>query len=228
MSRIAGIIRRPRATFDAVVAAPRWGALLAVLFAGSIVVSAAFFTTPVGQRALVDQWERTVIAFGQPVDDARYAELQELSRQGLAYAALTSFVTGPVAALALSGLFFGVFRMRRGARASFRQVLAVVVHSSVILVLGQIVAAPVNYARESMASPTTLVLFFTMLDEGSAAARFFGLLDLFVIWWLVVLAIGASVLYGGRTRTLAARFIGVYSGVALLLAGAMAWLGGVS
>ena len=118
--------------------------------------------------------------------------------------------------------------MLRGGRASFQQVLAVVVHANVILVLRHLVAAPVNYARESMASPTTLVLFFTMLDEGSAAARFFGLIDMFVFWWLVVLAIGASVLYQGRTRTYAAQFIGVYLAVVLLLAGTMAWLGGVS
>jgi hypothetical protein len=107
-------------------------------------------------------------------------------------------------------------------------VLAVVVHANVVLALRHLVAAPVNYARESMASPTTLVLFFTMLDEGSVPARFFGLIDIFVFWWLVVLAIGASVLYRGRTRTFAAQFIGIYIAVALLLAGAMAWLGGVS
>jgi hypothetical protein len=222
-SRIAGIIRRPRSTFDAAIARPRWAGLLIALFAVSIVVSATFFATPVGRQALVDQWERTAIAFGQPVDDARYAEFQELSRQGLAYAAATALVTGPVAALVLSALLYGVFR---GRRVSFQQVLAMVVHASVILTLRHVVAAPINYARESSASPTTATLFFSMLDEGSAAARFFGVIDLFVVWWLVVLAIGASVLFGGRTRTYAAQFIVLYVGVALLLAGAMAWLGG--
>jgi hypothetical protein len=228
MSRIAGIIRRPRPTFEAVIARPRWAGLLIALFAVSIVVSGAFFATPVGRQALVDQWERTAIAFGQPVDDARYAEFQELSAQGPAYAALTSLATGPMAAAALAAVLYGVFGARRGARASFQQVLAVVIHASVILALRQIVAAPINYARESITSPTTMTLFFSMLDEGSPAARFFGLIDLFVFWWLMVLAIGVSVLYGGRTRTYAAQFIGVYLGVALVLAAAMALLGGGS
>jgi hypothetical protein len=225
MSRIAGIIRRPRTTFEAVIARPRWAGLLIALFAVSIPVSAAFFATPVGRQALVDQWERTAIAFGQPVDDARYAELQELSRMGPAYAAATALATGPVAALALSAVLYGVFGRRRRDGVSFRQVLTVVVHASVILTLRHVVAAPINYARESSASPTTATLFFSMLDEGSGAARFFGLIDIFVVWWLVVLAIGASALFGGRTRTYAAQFIAVYIGLALVLAGTMAWLG---
>ena len=87
------MIRRPRPTFEAVIAAPRWVGLLLLLFAVSIVVSAAFYATPVGRQALVDQWERTAIAFGQPVDDARYAEFQDLSGHGAAYAALTTLVT---------------------------------------------------------------------------------------------------------------------------------------
>jgi hypothetical protein len=225
MSRIAGIIRRPRTTFEAVIARPRWAGLLITLFAVSILVSGAFFATPVGRQALVDQWERTAIAFGQPVDDARYGEFQELSRQGPAYAVATSLIAGPVAALAVAALLYGVFGARRARRVTFRQVLAVVVHASVILTLRHVVAAPINYARESSASPTTATLFFSMLDEGSAPARFFGLVDLFVIWWLLVLAVGASVLFGGRTRAYVAQFIGVYIGLALLLAGVMAWLG---
>jgi hypothetical protein len=228
MSRIAGVIRRPRTTLEAAIARPRWAGLLIALFAVSIVVSGAFFATPVGRQALVDQWERTAIAFGQPVDDARYAEFQELSRQGPAYATATALATGPLAALALSALLYGVFGARRGARVSFQQVLTMVVHASVILTLRHVVAAPINYGRESSASPVTATLLFSMLDEGSAGARFFGLIDIFVLWWLVVLATGASVLFGGRTRTYAAQFIAVYIGLALVLVGAMAWLGGIS
>ena len=52
------------------------------------------------QVALVDQWERTALAFGQTVDDARYAEMLRLSRYGVPYAAASAVVRGPVAAMA--------------------------------------------------------------------------------------------------------------------------------
>jgi hypothetical protein len=221
-----GVVRAPRSTFQAVVAAPRSAGLLATLFLVPFVVSAAFFASDVGQQALVDQWERTALAFGQTVDDARYGELQQLSRWGVGYAAITALVTGPAAAVALASALFAGLRAARGWIASYHQVLAVVAHAGVILVLRHLVAAPMSYARESMASPATLIRFFPGMDEASPAARFLGLLDGFVVWWLVVLAIGLAVLYRRPARSIAAVLIGVYIGVALALAGVMAVAGG--
>jgi hypothetical protein len=228
VARIGGIFRRPRATLEAVAEAPRSAGLLAVLFVVPFAASAALFATDVGQQALVDHWERTALAFGQPVDDARYAELQALSRQGTAYAALTALAAGPIAAVALGALLFGIFTVARRGTASYRQVLAVVASAGVILALRSAVSAPLSYARESIASPTTLVGLLAMVDEASPSARFLGLIDLFVLWWLVVLAIGIALLYRRPTRTMVLTFVGVYIGVALLLAGTMAALGGVS
>jgi hypothetical protein len=213
---------------EAVAAAPEWAGLLALLATVSFAVSAAFFATDVGQQALVDQWERTALAFGQPVSDARYAQLQEWSTRGVSYAAVTSVLAGPLTAFGLSALVFGIFTTWRGGRASFRQVLAVVVHAGVILTLRQLISTPVNYARESVGSPTTLVGLLSGIDEGSAVARLFGLIDVFVVWWLIVLTVGLAVLYRLPAPRVAALSIGVYVAMALLLVGTMAILGGVS
>ena len=191
MARLTGVLVRPRSTFAAVVTHPRWAGLLAALTAVSFAATAAFIATDVGQVALVDQWERTALAFGQAVDDARYAEMQELSRYGVAYAAVTSLARGPGAAVALAGVRDGVFAAR-GRRARFAQVLAGVVHAGVILAFRDVIAAPLNYIRESLASPLTLVQFFGMLDEASPRARLGARVDVLMIWWIVVVAIGRA------------------------------------
>jgi len=85
---------------------------------------------------------------------------------------------------------------------------------------------PVNFVRESLASPLSVVSLAGMLDEGSPVARFLALIDVFLVWWLVVLAIGLSVLYRTRVRVVAVTLFGVYFAVALLMAGTMAVLGG--
>lgn len=225
LARLTGIVARPRSTFAAVLRRPRWGGLLAALTAVSCAASAGFLTTEVGRQALVDQWERTAFAFGRPVDDAGYAELQELSRYSVAYGAVSALARGPGAALVLAAALYGVFTSR-GRRASFQQMMTVVVHAGVILALRDLVAAPLNYVRESMASPLTLVRLFGMLDEASPLARFFALIDLFVLWWVIVLAIGLAALYRLRARRVAMALTGVYIGMAVLLAGTMAVLGG--
>lgn len=226
LSRLIGVVRRPRITFQAVAASPRWVGLLALLTVATAGSQAMLLATGVGQQALVDQWESTALAFGQDVDDARYEQFQALSRNGAAYGVATALVSGPVLTLVVATVVFLSFR--RVGNVAFAQVLSVIAHASVILALRQVIAAPVNYARETTASATSLGVWFPTLDEASPVSRFVGALDVFVLWWVVVLALGVAVLYRRKARTLAATFVGVYVGVALLLAVAMASLGGTA
>ena len=225
LARITGVVFRPRSTFTAVVMRPRAAGLLLILTAASCAATGGLLATDVGQIALVDQWERTALAFGRPVDDARYAEMQNLSRYGVPYAAAMAAVRIPIAATAIAGVLYGAFAAR-GRRATFSQALAVTAHAGVILALRDVVSAPVNYVRESLASPVTLNHFVGVLNESSPLARFFALFDLFMLWWIVVLAIGVAVLYRMRVRIAVATLLGAYVGVAVVLAGTMAVLGG--
>jgi len=235
-ARTLGVIRRPRATFSSIAAAPGW---LPVLVLTTVVMfgsSAGFLATGIGRQALVDQWERTATAFGQRIDDAQYAAMETRAASGipsLEYAAVTALLNGPVLAFGLSAVLFALLNRGSGEtggvpRASYTQVLSIVCYSGVILALRQLIAAPVDYVRETIASPTSIVQFFTMLDEASPVARFLGVVDLFVIWWLFALAIGMSVLYQRRTRRLALMFTGAYLAIALLVALVMAASGGTA
>ena len=67
-----------------------------------------------------------------------------------------------------------------------------------------------------------------MLDEASLPARFFGTIDFFVIWWIIVLAVGMSVLYGRPVQRLAGVFVGVYVTLAVVLTVVMAVTGGTA
>jgi hypothetical protein len=224
---MTGVLIRPRSTFAAVLRQPRIAALLILLTAASFGATGGFLATEVGQVALVDQWERTALAFGQPIDDTRYAEMQDLSRYGVAYAAVMSVIRVPVATAAIAAVLYAVFKAQ-GRQPRFGQILAVAAYAGVILVLRDVVAAPVNYMREALTSPITLTQLFGMLDEGSPLARFFGLIDVFMLWWVVVLAVGLAVLFRMRVPRVLAGLIGVYVGLAVLLAGTMAVLGGNS
>jgi hypothetical protein len=197
--------------------------VLAVVTAAS---QALLFQTEVGQVALVDQWERTSLAFGRPVDDASYADMQALSASGPLYGVAMSLASGPVLTVALAAVIALVFRSRGDRNVSFSQVLAVIAHASVILALRQLVSAPVSYARETIGGATSLGLLFPALDAGSFAGRFVGTLDVFVLWWVVLLGVGVGILYERRARSVAVAFLGVYAGLALLLAATMTALGG--
>ena len=219
-ARILGVLRRPRRTLQEVASHPRWAPLLVTLTLVTAAAGAAVSATDVGQLALVDQWERTALAFGQAVDDTRYADLMAWSRLGPAVAAGSALLAGPGLALVVSLLVF--VWLRRVKTVSYSQVLAVVVHAGVVLAVGRLVAAPLVYARETTASATTVGAWFPSLDEASPAARFLGAIDLFTLWWAVVLGIGVAVLSGRRARTCAVWIVSVYVGLALVAAAVMA------
>jgi Yip1-like protein len=210
---------------SAIAASPRWIAILAILTIAVAVGRVAVFETRVGRLALVDEWERTALAFGQEVDDTRYAELRALSTHAVAYGIGTTLLTGPVLTLAIAAAVFLLFGAATHPKPSFAQVCAVVTYASVPLALRQIVAALSTYLSESTASVTSIGIWWPTLNEASSAARFAGALDVFVIWWVIVLAIAIGVLYQRNARRLALTFLGAYAGVALLLAATMAALG---
>ena len=225
--RMWGVIRRPRATFAAVLQAPSWAAVLLVTTTVTFLCSAGFLRTDVGRQALVDQWERTATAFGQTVDDESYGRMEARvtgGGVGLIYAAGTALAYGPLLAVAVAGALFIALTPRR----PFTELLTIASYSTVIFALRQVIATPIYYVQESIASPTTLVRLFGSLDEASPVARFLGVIDLFVVWWIVVLSIGVSVLYHRPTPRLALAFTGAYVVLALLAALAMAASGGTA
>lgn len=228
-ARVVGVIRAPRATFASIAAGDR-AAWVDVLLLSTLVIfiaNAVLLSTDVGRTALLDQLERTATAFGRPVDDAAYARMHALSTQGLAYAGVVALATGPGLAVGLAGVLYGLLgTLRRQAR--FTTVLTVTSHASVILALRALVAAPINFAAETLASPTTLVTIAGSIDETSPVARVLGIVDLFVLWWIVVLAIGLAALGRRRATGLALGLTGAYLVIALLLALTMLATGGAA
>src|SRR4029453_16784269 len=111
-----GIVQRPRQTLQEVVSHPRWASLLVALTLTTAAAGAAVSATEVGQLALVDQWERTALAFGQPVDDGAYSNLQAWSRLGAVVAVGNALLAGPVLALVVSVILF--LWLRRTAPAA--------------------------------------------------------------------------------------------------------------
>lgn len=224
--RSLGVIHSPGPTFASVSAHPRWLGVLVLTLGISTACLIALMRTDAGRQAFVDQAVRSIEAYGNQVSDAQYAQLERMSERGVVFTAVGTPVGGVLIVALLAGLVLGVFNVGFDGRASYRQAFAVVAHAGVILTVRTLFATPLNYAGESFASPTTLGVFFPMLDEASVAARFLSLIDVFWIWWVIVLAIGVSALYRRPTRPIALAFLCVYVVLALVRAGIMAVTGG--
>jgi hypothetical protein len=217
-ARLLGVLTSPRAAYADIAARPRWLGALVVILAISVTCVVWLLSTEVGQQALLDQQLQTLEAFGQTVTDEQYQRMRQMAPVTRYFAAAGQIVGLPVTALVVAGIALAVFNGILGHDATFRQVFAVVVFSSVLTALRALFSTPLNYARESLSSPTNLAAVLPFFEDNTFGGRLLGSIDLFLIWWAVSLAIGLGVLYKRRTAPIAAAILAVYGGIAVTIA----------
>lgn len=225
-ARILGVLTSPRATYADVAAHPRWLGVLVVVLIATILPTAWLLSTSVGQRAVIDQQLQTMEAFGRNVTDAQLQQMERMAPYSIYFAAVSQMVFLPLVTLVIAGVAFAIFNGALGANATFRQVFAVVAFSSVLTGVRTLFSTPLNFARESLSSPTTLAAVLPFFEDNTFAARLLGSIDLFLIWWIVNLAIGLGVLYKRRTAPIATTFLVVYGAIALTIAAVRSVLAG--
>lgn len=218
LARVWGVLTSPRETFADVVARPRVFSMMVLVILVTVVCWAGFLSTSVGKQAYVDQAVRSTESFGGQVTDESYAVLEKMSAYAAPMVAVQMAILGPLMWLILAGILFAVFSAAMGGDSSFKQVFAVVVYSSAVTLVQQVFVMPLNFVRESMSSATNLSVFLPMLDEKSFLTKFLGAIDLFLIWWVAVLAIGLGVLYRRKAGPIAIGLFVVYGIIAIIIA----------
>jgi hypothetical protein len=226
VARFFGVITSPAETFRAVVANPQPLGMLVLVTAMAAVFATLPMTSDAGRDAALSSQVEAMESFGLTINDAQY----ERMRQGMDVAPYTTFASvllvSPLMTLLLAGVLYVAFTVMAGGSATFRQLFAVVAHASVITALQQAFTGPLNYARGAVTSATNLGVLLPMIDDRSFAGRALAMTDLFLIWWVLVLAIGLSVLYRRRTQPIALVLYGVYAVIVVGVAAVMSRLGG--
>jgi hypothetical protein len=207
-----------------VVARPTWAALWLVILLVWVGCAAWVFSSETGRQALIDERVRVVEVFGGTLDDAGYARLQAHPPYSAYFISGGRMLLAPPVMLAAAAGLWLVSRSGQPAR-TFQQGLAVAVHASVVLALGQLIVLPVHMGRESLTSPFTLAAVLPV-DDGTLVARVAGALDLFALWWMWLLALGAAALTNRSARRPLAGLVGAYVAVVVIMAVIQAVLGG--
>jgi hypothetical protein len=216
IARAIGIITSPKATYEDVVRSPR---AVGILFLCALVIGLASgapqFTERGRQAALDMQVQQIERMTGQTVNDQMYQQMQQRSRFGAYISVIGVLVFLPVWCVLMTAILWAVFNAALGGTGTFKQVLAVVAHSSVPGALGAAIGAPIQLMQGTMSAggPFNLGALVPMLDESSFLARFLGVTSVFTIWGIIVLAIGLGVLYRRKTRNIAIGLFAAYATV---------------
>jgi hypothetical protein len=220
-ARFVGVLTSPRQTFENVVPFPKWFGMY-VLTAVIMAVGAALpLTTPAGKQAAVDQQVSATEAFGIEVSDAQYdamvkgADILPYTTGG------TVLIVGILMALLMAAILWAIFNAAMGGDARYKQILAVLIHANVISAVSALFSGLINYVRGGAGSATSLTSLLPMLDDKSFAGRLAGAVDVFLIWWVLVLAVGLAVLYRRKTQPIAITLFAIYAVIAVTIAAVM-------
>ena len=216
IARAIGIITSPRATYEAVVAQPKWFGMLALCAVGLGLLIGGFLMTKVGQEAWLDAALNS--PFSGPPSDQQIQAMERMAPYVGYGTVVYMLVLVPIFMVIISGILYAIFNAAMGGNATFKQVFTVVIHAGPIGLLSQLFTVPLNYFRGTMTSATTLAVLLPMLPDKSFAARLLGMIDLFLIWQIVVLSIGLAVLYRRRTQPIATALLVVYALIAVIVA----------
>jgi hypothetical protein len=223
------MVRSPRATLSGAVRNPRSLDLAALIVVISAVCSVSLLMTRVGQLAALDQQVRQLESFGVTISDNTYEQLRDVVPYRPVASAAFIVIGWPILWVLTARVLQWLGNRTPGSLPppSFAQVLTVVVHASAIFAVRAVVAAPVNYARESLGGATSLGSLLPAFGDSTFAARLLSAVDLFIVWWVVLIALGLSILYQTRTLPIARWLFGAYAGGAAVLALTQALRGGV-
>jgi hypothetical protein len=225
-ARMVGVMLWPRQTYARIIASPHWLGALLVVLAATVIPTVLVCSTQVGRRAVVDQQLQVLESFGRRVSQAQYQEIVGRAPYAGYVLGGAELVGLPLGMVALAAILHGLLGRRGAAPASVGEVFAVVVYSGTIPALRAVVSAPLGYARETLASPTNLAALVPFFDENTFGGRLFGSMDVFIVWWVVNLAIGLGVLYRRRGTPIAAALVAAYGVLALGVAVAKSLLAG--
>jgi Yip1-like protein len=217
-ARAIGVLTSPRDTFASVAAHPKWFGILAVTTVIVAIFTTLPMTTPAGRQAAIDQQVTQMQSFGMTVNDQMYEQLEKGAGRMPYMTGGSVIVVTPIFAVIIAGILFAIFNAAMGGEASFKQVFAVLVHAGVISALSTIFSGTVNYFRGAIGSIANLGALLPMLPENSFAGRLLGMIDVFLIWYIVVLAIGLAVLYRRRTQPIAIALLSFYGVIAIVVA----------
>lgn len=210
--RVGALLLTPSDLFAALRNDPRW---LGVLVLGVVLV--AVTNTLIPAELYEETLVRIQLESGEPMSDSVDAHTMAIVQKWSSVIGTVLF--WPIVVTVFASIVTVIFGLLLGDRAGFRQYLSVVAHAALVLAIGGLLVLPLRIVQRDFTATLNLGLFLPF-EEGMAA-DFFRAFDLFLIWFLVLVGIGAHQLderrgAPGVTLTLL--------GLVAVVAGVVAWL----
>jgi hypothetical protein len=196
LQRFFGIFTSPGKVFDYLKVKPDYLIPLVIALLISVLSSYLFYDI-----AITDQIDRIEQNDNIPAErkDAIIDQM-ESGKEGT-QRMVSTFVIAPVAVLVIyllvSAIFLFIGSVLLGGKAKYKQILSVYSYSYLIVIfLSTLIKTPLILAKRTTKIQMSPAVFLDADQISTALYNFIGSFDIFVVWFLVVFALGFSTIYG--------------------------------
>jgi hypothetical protein len=189
LSRIIGVFLSPKETFEDINRKPDW--LIPAILIVLVTLAATFvFMSHADMGDLINQ---QLEKQGKPPLPAEALEKALPITTVFTYGAI--IVGVPISFLLVAGILYMVFSFVLGAETTYKKVFCANIYASMISLLKSLLAIPILFVKQptEFGNPADVVQsnLGILFDPASKALHALGKsLDVFTIWYLIVLAIG--------------------------------------
>lgn len=203
VGRIAGTFFSPGATFASVRASSSWADWVVPWVISAILATAiAQRIAPISMRENVEQQRERIQENTSLSEEQRkeaLARIEKMESRVSSVSKSVSIVT-PLISLAmlglLSGIYLGIANFLFGGTGTYLQVMTAAAYSGLIGLIGGIIQAFLVTARNTTKVSMGPALFLPPDMQHTWAYRLAAGIDIFTIWYLVVVSIGVGVVSG--------------------------------
>lgn len=210
--RVFDTFLSPVALFSRFGARPPWVDVMALSVVIGLIVF-ALIPTDVWVATMEEAMRQRGQEMPPGADPAQMAGIQRIG--GMVGGAIAPWIMLAIQA----GLMVLIFSLVLGGKATFRQYLSVVAHASLIGAVGQIASLPIALQQGVMTQGITLAALAGGMEKDSFVYQFLNVFNVFLVWQVVVMALGAATL---NRRIGAGTAVGVLLGLLACIAAAVA------
>ncbi|MCG3118168.1 MAG: hypothetical protein ALAOOOJD_00331 [bacterium] len=193
LERFIGVFVSPEPTMQDIAARPTWVLpLIILLLSGAL--SGYFLKDAIIQMQLEGMEKRNMTA--EQIEQAR-----PMMENMIKYTApLAPLLTTPLIYALIAAVLLFVGNVILGGEARFATLFSVTCWAGMISLLGSIINVPIMMNRQVMESATSLGSLFPSEEKQSFFHNLLGQIDLFTLWWVVVLGFGLAAAAKFSTR----------------------------
>lgn len=226
VGRMMRLFYAPGETFEAVARGHSWHDwVIPTLLTAIIVTIAAQITLPLTMEMQQTAMEQQLKANAAHMTVEQMEQQRQVSEKMQGVMGALTLVLSPASTFAMTfvtaALLLLVGRYVLGGEIKYGQTLAIQGYTSLILILQVIVLTPIRLEKESILIFLGPALFFDRDALTGVIGGMLGMIDIFVLWQVVVSAIGLTILTRASFSKALGAMLGLWFIYLLLVGGVM-------